>query len=606
MFLAALIGAGLGFLWFNAPPAAVFMGDTGSLALGGALGAVAVATKHEIVLAIVGGLFVVETVSVIIQVFWYKRTGRRVFLMAPLHHHYEKKGWSEPTIVIRFWIVSMILALVGPGHVEDPMSGFRRPLRRPSAIAVVGLGRNGLPAAHALAAMGAEVAVWDDRAARARGRRPARCTTRRAGYAGFTRWCSAPASRTACPRRTRPPPRRARPASRSCPTPSCCSRRRARRGSRARFAGITGTNGKSTTTALLRHILATAGRDVGGGRQSRHRRAGPAAAAATTASTCWRCRPTCWSGSRPCASMPPPAEPQPRPPRPARRHGRLRRGQAAHLRPPATGDTAVVGIDDPASAALAADLRRDAPSPATQPADVWCDGGVLRDADGPILRHGRSARPARRAQRAERRRRRRAGRRARACDATRSRAASRSFPGLPHRQQRVATVDGVAWVNDSKATNADAAARALACYDRIVWIAGGMAKAGGIEPLRAAVPAHRPRAADRPRRAAAGRDAGRRRRAAQHRRARWTPPSPPPARLAAPAAAPTSCCCRPPAPASTSSPASRRAATGSRDLVPAPPAEEPPDADAVAAPTPPSSAAGGGRSTAGRCSRSRR
>ena len=113
VFLAGLIGAGLGFLWFNAPPAAVFMGDTGSLALGGALGAVAVATKHEIVLAIVGGLFVVETVSVIIQVFWYKRTGRRVFLMAPLHHHYEKKGWSEPTIVIRFWIVSMVLALVG-------------------------------------------------------------------------------------------------------------------------------------------------------------------------------------------------------------------------------------------------------------------------------------------------------------------------------------------------------------------------------------------------------------------------------------------------------------------------------------------------------------
>jgi phospho-N-acetylmuramoyl-pentapeptide-transferase len=113
VFLAALVGAGLGFLWFNAPPAAVFMGDTGSLALGGALGAVAVATKHEIVLAIVGGLFVVETVSVIIQVFWYKRTGRRVFLMAPLHHHFEKKGWAEATIVIRFWIIAMVLALVG-------------------------------------------------------------------------------------------------------------------------------------------------------------------------------------------------------------------------------------------------------------------------------------------------------------------------------------------------------------------------------------------------------------------------------------------------------------------------------------------------------------
>lgn len=113
VFCAALIGAGLGFLWFNAPPAAVFMGDTGSLALGGALGAVAVATKHEIVLLIVGGLFVVETVSVMIQVFWFKRTGTRVFLMAPLHHHFEKKGWAEPTIVIRFWIISMILALVG-------------------------------------------------------------------------------------------------------------------------------------------------------------------------------------------------------------------------------------------------------------------------------------------------------------------------------------------------------------------------------------------------------------------------------------------------------------------------------------------------------------
>ena len=113
VFCAALIGAGLGFLWFNAPPAAVFMGDTGSLALGGALGAVAVATKHEIVLLITGGLFVVETVSVIIQVFWYRRTGRRVFLMAPLHHHFEKKGWAEPTIVIRFWIISMILALIG-------------------------------------------------------------------------------------------------------------------------------------------------------------------------------------------------------------------------------------------------------------------------------------------------------------------------------------------------------------------------------------------------------------------------------------------------------------------------------------------------------------
>jgi phospho-N-acetylmuramoyl-pentapeptide-transferase len=113
VFCGALVGSGLGFLWFNAPPARVFMGDTGSLSLGAALGSVSVITKHELVLAIVGGLFVLETVSVIVQVASYKLTGRRVFRMAPLHHHFEKKGWAEPTIVIRFWIIASILALAG-------------------------------------------------------------------------------------------------------------------------------------------------------------------------------------------------------------------------------------------------------------------------------------------------------------------------------------------------------------------------------------------------------------------------------------------------------------------------------------------------------------
>ncbi len=111
--LGAVIGAGLGFLWFNAPPAAIFMGDTGSLALGGLIGAVAVAAKHEIVLAIIGGLFVVEIMSVIIQVAWFKLTGKRVFLMAPIHHHFEKLGWTESQVVIRFWIIAVILALIG-------------------------------------------------------------------------------------------------------------------------------------------------------------------------------------------------------------------------------------------------------------------------------------------------------------------------------------------------------------------------------------------------------------------------------------------------------------------------------------------------------------
>ncbi|MCF6326422.1 MAG: phospho-N-acetylmuramoyl-pentapeptide-transferase [Devosiaceae bacterium] len=109
----AIIGAGLGFLWFNAPPAQIFMGDTGSLALGGALGAIAVATKHEIVLAIIGGLFVLETLSVIVQVTSYKLTGKRVFKMAPIHHHFEHLGWTESQIVIRFWIISIVLAMVG-------------------------------------------------------------------------------------------------------------------------------------------------------------------------------------------------------------------------------------------------------------------------------------------------------------------------------------------------------------------------------------------------------------------------------------------------------------------------------------------------------------
>lgn len=113
IFCGAVVGSCLAFLWFNAPPAAVFMGDTGSLALGGALGAIAVTAHHEIVLGIIGGLFVLEAVSVIVQVFWFKRTGKRVFRMAPIHHHFEQLGWAEATVVIRFWIISFVLALAG-------------------------------------------------------------------------------------------------------------------------------------------------------------------------------------------------------------------------------------------------------------------------------------------------------------------------------------------------------------------------------------------------------------------------------------------------------------------------------------------------------------
>ena len=113
VFCGAIIGASIGFLWFNAPPAKIFMGDTGSLALGGSLGAVGVVTKHELVLAITGGLFVLEAVSVIVQVISFKLTGKRIFMMAPIHHHFEKKGWAESTVVVRFWIISLILAMIG-------------------------------------------------------------------------------------------------------------------------------------------------------------------------------------------------------------------------------------------------------------------------------------------------------------------------------------------------------------------------------------------------------------------------------------------------------------------------------------------------------------
>jgi hypothetical protein len=174
IFCMALIGGGLGFLWYNAPPAAIFMGDTGSLSLGGALGAIAVLTKHEIVWAIIGGVFVAEALSVIIQVFWFKRTGRRVFLMAPIHHHFEKKGYAESQIVIRFWIIAYRSGHDWSGDFESPVNLLNgsAPIGEHRMITVqgmhgrlafvLGMGRSGLVAAQALEAGGADVLCWDD------------------------------------------------------------------------------------------------------------------------------------------------------------------------------------------------------------------------------------------------------------------------------------------------------------------------------------------------------------------------------------------------------------------------------------------------------------
>ena len=158
----ALIGAGVGFLWFNAPPAQIFMGDTGSLALGGLLGAIAVAIKHEIVLAMIGGLFVMEALSVVVQVASFKLTGKRVFRMAPIHHHFEQLGWSEPQIVMRFWIIAFVLAMIGLASLEAEVSMTPVETMRGQSVALFGLGGSGLSTARALVAGGAEVAAWDD------------------------------------------------------------------------------------------------------------------------------------------------------------------------------------------------------------------------------------------------------------------------------------------------------------------------------------------------------------------------------------------------------------------------------------------------------------
>ncbi len=194
----AVIGAGLGFLWFNAPPASIFMGDTGSLALGGMLGAIAVATKHEIVLAVIGGLFVLEAVSVIVQVISFKLTGKRVFRMAPIHHHFEQLGWTEPQIVIRFWIIAVVLALVGPLDAEAavmiPVTHLRRQEGRRVRARRLGAGERqcALGRRRRRHRLGRQ---RRDRGAGDGGRHPDRRSARHRLVARLLRWCSRPACR---------------------------------------------------------------------------------------------------------------------------------------------------------------------------------------------------------------------------------------------------------------------------------------------------------------------------------------------------------------------------------------------------------------------------
>lgn len=346
--------------------------------------------------------------------------------------------------------------------------------------AVVGLGRNGLPAARALAALGAEVVAWDDSAA-ARASSGLVLHDPAEGYAGFDAVVLSPG----IPHHL-PSPHPAARAARAAGIPVLSDAEllfhavRAS-GSRARFVGITGTNGKSTVTALVQHVLQQAGRDsAAGGNLGTAALAMPMLGDAGVyvlemSSYMLERLDTLRFDAAVLLNLSADH---------LDRHGDMD-GYAAAKRHvfdrQAEGDLAVLGIDDALTAGIARGMRCTTVSGAI-PADIWCEDGVLRDAAGPIMAmSGAPALPGpHNAQNA-----------AAAVAVCRALgladgeivAGIGSYPGLPHRQERVASIDGVAWVNDSKATNADAAARALACYGRIVWIAGGTAKAGGIEPL---------------------------------------------------------------------------------------------------------------------------
>ena len=367
------------------------------------------------------------------------------------------------------------------------MSAFPPALFAGRRFAVVGLGRNGLPAARALLAMGAEVAAWDDRPeARAAAGVPPHDPA--LGLAGFDALVLSPGIPHALP----------------APHPAALAARRAgvpilsdaellfqavrASGSRARFVGITGTNGKSTTTALLAHILSGASAEsAAGGNLGDPALALPALRDAGVyvlemSSYMLERLLTLRFNAAALLNLSPDH---------LDRHGDMAGYVAAkrHIFDrQGANDLAVVGIDDEDSAGVARSLHRPCTTVSgQQPADVWCDGSILRDGDGPILamRDAPALPGPHNAQNAAA-----AAALALSLGVSREGVASgiAGFGGLPHRQERVAVVDGVAWINDSKATNADAAARALACYDRLVWIAGGIAKAGGIEALRPLLP----------------------------------------------------------------------------------------------------------------------
>ena len=499
----AVIGAGLGFLWFNAPPASIFMGDTGSLALGGLLGSVAVATKHEIVLAIIGGLFVLEAVSVIVQVVSFKLTGKRVFRMAPIHHHFEQLGWTEPQIVIRFWIIAIVLALAGLGHAEAamiPVTSFAG-----KKVALFGLGGSGLASAQALLAGGADVIAFDDSAASIEKARAAGIATAdlRNDRLVEDRRAGARARRAAHPS--------------GAALDGRAGAQRRRRGDRRHRAVLPRAAQARAGLAVRRHhrhqrqidhhgadriiCCVSAGRVRRARRQYRHARS---------------CRSSRRSADHAhvieCSSYQIDLAPS-LDPRVGillnvsedhlDRHGTLEHYAAVKERLVAgvqPDGTAVIGVDDDWCAAAAERIARQGKHVVRI--------SVRRPLPDGHLRRERRDHAAPPAARRSRSRSSTASARCAACTMRRTRPARprrrsrsaltpaaiqkglRSFPGLAHRMEQVGRKGAVLFVNDSKATNADSAAQALACFTDIFWIAGGKPKTGGITSLRRILPAH--------------------------------------------------------------------------------------------------------------------
>ncbi len=485
----AVIGAGVGFLWFNAPPAQIFMGDTGSLALGGLLGTIAVIIKHEVVLAIIGGLFVMEALSVVVQVTSFKLTGKRVFKMAPIHHHFEQLGWSEPQIVMRFWIISFVLAMVGLVHVEAEVSVTPVSTSAGKRVALFGLGGSGLATARALIAGGAEVSAWDDgEASRAKASDVPLVDLSSADWSRFAALVLSPGVPLTHPKPHWTVERAKAAGVEVIGDIELFARERAARAPDAPLVAITGTNGKSTTTALIAHILREAGREValGGNIGVPVLELPPPAPERVHVIECSSFQIDLAPSLAPSVGLLINLTPDH-----LDRHGTMENYAAIKERLVAAADTAVVGLDDEycrdiASRLKAAGRRLVGVSQArSEMADVYVDDHRLfvKGAAAPLidLRIAPALRGAHNGQNAAFAF---ASARALGVEVDAISQGLASFPGLAHRMEQVAHKGRVLFVNDSKATNADAAEKALLSFQDIFWILGGKAKEGGVEPLR--------------------------------------------------------------------------------------------------------------------------